>query len=417
MSEKKKFVPKTKQEVLSELKQIDRFDLLAVKPKDKQATPDSLLISKFEEINTFIDENKRVPTDKGGGPIEFALYSRLLEIQLAPKKIKILLEHDRYGLLKHVTAEAGMAEETVHIEKKTEEPPKSKLGLADAFNLLKTPGSSIFELKNVKAREDKEKDMPEEIARREKCKDFDQFEAIFKRCQQEIDSGDRAVVKFRDEQDIKKGEFFIYNGIKCFVAEVGEREIKKKKVNARLRLIFENGLESNMYLRSLATGLYISEGRRILAPRMKEGELEISDKELTGFIYVLASKSNDPAVKAIPNLFKIGFSTTPVADRIKNAKIDPTYLMAEVQVIATYKVAGIKPTYFENLIHKLFGHVQVKLDIVDSAQKTVSPKEWFSVPYDAIDDALKMVQTGEIIGYVYDADKMALVNVTNRKKD
>ncbi|PIS09956.1 MAG: hypothetical protein COT73_11980 [Bdellovibrio sp. CG10_big_fil_rev_8_21_14_0_10_47_8] len=405
MSEKKKYVPKTKKAVLAELKGLDRFNLLAVRPKEKQATPDSILVSRFEEINSFVDEHKRIPSDKGNGPIEFQLFNRLLEIQLDPSKIKVLLPYDRYGLLRHVTSD--ITEET-KMEKAVEEPPKSKLGLADKFNLLKTPGSSIFDLRNVKAKEERTLEMPDEIAKREKCKDFGKFEPLFRKCQKEIESGDRAVVKFRDEQDIKKGGFFILNGIKCYVAEVGAKEIRKDKNNARLRLIFENGLESNMYLRSLATGLYKTEGRRILSSRIGEGELEINDKELTGLIYVLASKTTDPAIMAIPNLFKIGFSTTPVADRIKNAKNDPTYLMAEVQVVATYKVAGIKPTYFENIIHKVFGHVQVKLDIVDLSKKLVSPKEWFSVPYDVIDDALKMIQTGEIIGYVYDADNMKL---------
>ena len=405
MSEKKKYIPPTKKEVLTELKQIDKFNLLAVKVKDKQATPDSIIISKFEEINNFIDEFKRVPTDKGGGPIEFQLFSRLLEIQLDSNKIKILKDYDRYQLLKKLDVEEVPSDLSEDIE----EAPNTKIGLADTFNLLKMSGSSIFDLKNVMAKEDKIKDMPEEIARREKCKDFDRFEPLFKKCQKEIESGDRAVVKFRDEQDIKKGEFFIFNGIKCYVADVGEREVQKKKINARLRLIFENGLESNMYLRSLATGLYTTNGRRILSPRIEEGKLEISETELTGFIYILASKSNEPTIKSIPNLFKIGFSTTPVADRIKNAKTDPTYLMAEVQVVASYKVAGIKPIYFENLIHKLFGHVQVKLDIVDRNGKNASPKEWFSVPYDVIDDALQMVQTGEIVGYVYDAENLKLI--------
>lgn len=404
MSEKKKYIPPSKKEVLSELKQIDKFNLLDVKVKDKQVTPDSILISKFEEINSFIDEFKRVPTDKGGGPIEFQLFSRLLEIQLDHKKIIALKEFDRYQLLKNLNEEAVNSEFPEDIE----EVPNTKVGLTDTFNLLKMPGSSIFDLKNVKSKEEKVTTMPEEVARRKKCVDFESFELLFKKCQTEIENGDRKIVIFRDEQDVKKGEFFIYGGVKCYVAEVGEREVKNNRSNARLRLIFENGLESNMYHRSLTAELY-KDGRRILPPRLGADETEIDDKDLTGFIYVLSSKSTDPKIKAIPNLFKIGFSTTPVKDRIKNANSDPTYLMAEVHVVASYKVAGIKPIYFENLIHKLFGHVQLKLDIVDKNGKNASPKEWFSVPYDVIDDALKMIQTREIVSYVYDAEKMKLM--------
>lgn len=164
-----------------------------------------------------------------------------------------------------------------------------------------------------------------------------------------------------------------------------------------------------MYLRSLATGLYTSDGRRILAPRLNENEFEIEDKDLTGFIYVLSSKSTDPQIRAIPHLFKIGFSTTPVSDRIKNAKTDPTYLMADVKIVTSYKVSGIKPIYFENLIHRLFDHVKLKVEIVDKDGRKTVPKEWYSVPIDVIDDALKMIETGEIVGYVYDSSTLKLV--------
>lgn len=404
MSDKKKYIPKSKQEVLAELKQIDKFNLLEVKAKEKQATPDSILISKFEEINYFIDEYKRVPTDKGGGPIEFQLFSRLLEIQLDPKKIKALKEYDRYQLLKNL--ETNKDESLIYPED-IEEVPNTKIGLTDTFNLLKMPGSSIFDLKNVKSKEEKITTMPEEVARRKKCADFETFEPLFKKCQMEIENGDRKIVKFRDEQDVKQGAFFIYGGVKCYVAEVGEREVKNNRNNARLRLIFENGLESNMYHRSLTAELY-KDGRRILPPRLSEGEAEIDEKDLTGFIYVLSSKSTNPQIKAIPNLFKIGFSTTPVKDRIKNAKSDPTYLMAEVQVVASYKVSGIKPTYFENLIHKLFDHVKLNIEVTDKNGKRAIPKEWYSVPLDVIDDALKMIQTGDIIDYIYDARNFKL---------
>ncbi len=404
MSEKKKYIPPSKKEVLSELKQIDKFNLLVVKAKDKLVTYDSILISKFEEINNFIDEFKRVPTDKGGGPIEFQLFSRLLEIQLDPQKILALKEFDRYQLLKNLDKEVTSSEYHEDIE----EVPNTKVGLTDTFNLLKMPGSSIFDLKNVKSKEEKITTMPDEVARRKKCEDFVSFEPLFKKCQIEIENGDRKVVKFRDEQDVKKGEFFIYGGVTCYVAEVGAKEVKNNRNNARLRLIFENGLESNMYHRSLTAELY-KDGRRILPPRLGENETEINDKDLTGFIYVLSSKSMDPNIKAIPNLFKIGFSTTPVKDRIKNAKSDPTYLMAEVQIVASYKVSGIKPNYFENLIHKLFDHVKLNVEVTDKNGKKAAPKEWYSVPIDVIDDALRLIQTREIVGYVYDSKEFKLV--------
>lgn len=409
MTEKKKYIPPSKKEVLTELKQIDKFDLLKVKAKVEQPTGNSILISKFEDINNFVDEHKRLPSQSPKDPIEFTLFSILFNIQMNSEHIKILRPFDRHNLLEDAYKQLDEPSREVVMEI-TEFPKGSenKLGLADKFGLLRNAGSSIFDLKHVKSKEEKVTTMPEEVARRKKCKDFDKFEKLFKKCQEEIENGDRKIVKFRDEQDVKQGAFFVYGGLKCYVAEVGEREVKNNRNNARLRLIFENGLESNMYHRSLTAELY-KDGRRILPPRLTEGEAEIDEKDLTGFIYVLSSKSSDPKIKTIPNLFKIGFSTTSVKDRIKNAKSDPTYLMAEVQIVASYKVSGIKPVYFENLIHKLFDHVKLNVEVTDKEGKRAVPKEWYSVPIDVIDDALKMIQTGEIVGYTYDSSSLKLI--------
>ena len=411
MTEKKKYIPPSKKEVLTELKQIDKFDLLKVKVKVEQATENSILISKFEEINNFVDRHNRPPSHSPKNPIEFELFSILFNIQMNTDYLKILRPLDRHNLLEDAYKQLDEPNREVVMEI-TEFPkePENRLGLADKFGLLRNAGSSIFDLKHVKSKEEKVTTMPEEVARRKKCKDFDNFEKLFKKCQEEIENGDRKIVKFRDEQDVKQGAFFVYGGLKCYVAEVGEKEVKNNRNNARLRLIFENGLESNMYHRSLTAELY-KDGRRILPPRLADGESEIDEKDLTGFIYILSSKSTDPKIKAIPNLFKIGFSTTPVKDRIKNAKSDPTYLMAEVQVVASYKVSGIKPVYFENLIHKLFDHVKLKVEVTDKNGRLAIPKEWYSVPIDVIDDALRMIQTGEIVGYVYDFQNQTLKKI------
>ena len=411
MSEKKKYVPPSKKDVLAELKQIDKFDLLKVKAKAEQPTGDSILFSRFEEINAFIDENKRLPTDKGSNPIEFTLYSRLLGIQLDPNQVRALIPSDRYGLLEHVAKENEEAEKEVVVEI-TEFPPEpeidNKLGLADKFGLLRNSGSSIFDLKHVQSKEERTITMPDVVAKRKKCLDFVKFEPLFMRVHEELKNGDRKSVSFQREQDIKLNDFFIYKGITCYVDQIGEIEVKNGRRNARLRLIFENGLENNMYLRALATELY-KDGRRIISSRLSDGEFEIDDKDLTGFIYVLKSKSTNSEIKAIPNLYKIGFSTTTVEERIKNAKNDPTYLMAEVKIVTSYRVAGIKPTYFENLIHKLFDHVKLKVEVTDKNGKKAIPKEWYSVPFEVIDEALKMIQTKEIVGYVYNAEKMKLI--------
>lgn len=414
MGKKRKYIPPSKKEVLAELKQIDKFDLLKVKPKAERPTGNSILISKFEDINNFFDENKRLPLENPKNPVEFMLFSVLLNIQLNHKQVKILREYDRHNILEEAYQQldnpgAGLTMEITEFPKVPEEP-ENKLGLADKFGLLRNSGSSIFDLKHVKAKEEKTTTMPDVVAKRKKCKDFDEFEPLFKKVQEELKNRDRMSVPFQREQDIKEGQFFIYKGVTCYVAKVGKLEIKNGRKNARLRLIFENGLESNMYLRALSAELY-KDGRRILPPRLNQGEDEITDEALTGFIYVLKSKSTNPEIKAIPNLYKIGFSTTTVEERIRNAKSDPTYLMADVKIVTSYRVTGIKPTFFENLIHRLFDHVKLRVEIVDSNGRRVIPKEWYSVPLEVIDEALKMIQTKEIIRYIYDQDKLKLMRI------
>ena len=126
---------------------------------------------------------------------------------------------------------------------------------------------------------------------------------------------------FINEQQIQKGYFFVLKGILLYVAEVGEVEKIKGKKNARLRCIFENGTESDMLLRSLSAELY-KDGRRVTEheDHLLDGFSEITDEdEETGYIYVLRSLSNRPEISEIENLYKIGFSTIPVEQRIKNA--------------------------------------------------------------------------------------------------
>jgi len=398
---KRKYVPKTKEQVLDKLKKNDKFNLLVVRAKNNVPNDKEFLIETFEEVNVFIDEMKRLPDGKSS-PIEFRLYQRILEINLDDSKIVLLKDYDRHQILK---SESVQAEEVV-VQAKKKEPKETKLGLKDKFGLLGSSGNSIFKLKNVKKHSEKVTTMPEKVAKRKKCKDFAEFRPLFEKCQKEIENGDRRVVKFRNEHDVKVGSFFIYGGVTCYVSEIGEID-KNNRNNARLRLIFENERESNMLRRSLTAELY-KDGRRILPPRSEGGD-EITDEESTGYIYILRSKSELEEIKNMKDLYKIGFSTTPVKDRIKNAKEETTYLMAEVKEIASFKVSGITPRYFEKIIHTLFDHVRLDIDVVDNKGVTKKPKEWFKVPYDVIEDVIHYISNGEISNYVYDAKQTKLV--------
>jgi len=215
--------------------------------------------------------------------------------------------------------------------------------------------------------------------------------------------------------DIVQGNFFILGGQIAYVAEVGEAlKAPNGEVDARLRVIYSNGTESNLLLRSLQRALYKDEaGRRITDPvagplfagQSTEGDLA------SGTIYVLRSKSDDPYVAANRDvLHKIGVTGGDVKQRIANAKLDPTFLMADVDVIATYELYNINRTRLEKLIHRIFEPARLNVEIKDRFGNPIIPREWFLVPLFIIDEAVERIKDGTITNYIYDPKAAALVN-------
>jgi len=279
----------------------------------------------------------------------------------------------------------------------------------DFLGLLGDDSDDIFTLKNVSST----LEMPEEVARRKPCKDFDKFESLFKQCHADLVSKQSELRQFTGEQQISAGHFFILHGVMVYVAEVGEKEKKRGKVNARLKCIFENGTESNMLLRSLATELYKDEGGRRVLDTAKDYDPEeeqiTSEDEVTGYIYILRSLSNDPKIKEIDNLYKIGYSTQSVAQRLQNAAQEPTYLMADVRLLSEFKTYNLNPQKLELLLHTFFSEVCLNIDIFDNDGKRHTPREWFIVPLHTIETAVQMLINGDIVNYQYDEQKQEIV--------
>lgn len=246
--------------------------------------------------------------------------------------------------------------------------------------------------------------MPNYVASRKQCKDFEQFEEIFIECQKDLRLGKRELIRFQNEQQIKKGYFFVLKGLLLYVAEVGEIFESSGKKNARLHLVFENGTESDMLLRSLSAELY-KDGKRVTEydERALDGLYSISneDKE-SGYIYVLESLSSDDRITTKKNLYKIGFSKDDVTERIKNAKNEPTYLMAEVKVVAVYECFNMNSQKLEQLLHKFFGEACLDIEIFDNKGKGYRPREWFIAPLEIIDEAVGLIVSSRIVEYRYD---------------
>ena len=376
--------------------------------KDAGRTPrEERIIAGFEEIQRFVATHGRAPRHGEDHDIFERLYAVRLDRLRAQDDCRILLKpFDHGGLL--VGASSTLADAADGI---SDDELLAQLGVDTAAP------DDITELRHVRSAADKR--AAEEIANRERCQDFDRFKPIFSAVQSDIDSGMRITQPIRKDAgflktDIKAGEFFILGGQIAYVAEVGESfKAPNGESDARLRVIYSNGTESNLLLRSLQRALYKDElSRRVSEPNA--GPLFASKSDVddlaSGTIYVLRSKSDNPIVAANRNLVhKIGVTGGDVAKRITNANLDPTFLLADVEIVATYKLFNISRTKLESLIHRIFEPTRLAIEIKDRFGNPVTPREWFLVPLFVINDAVEKIKDGTITEYVYDPKAARLV--------
>lgn len=399
----------TKDEQLRGIFASDTFGLLNIKPRAGVNTAEERLLASFKEIVDFYEENSREPQKSNLNIQESTLYYTLKGLRRNKEKKLALKDEDVYGLL-NVYDDEGV--ETVSL---VEEPPAVINSIDDIFNDdpfgLLSSDDDIFNIKHVIPEQEREK--ADFLARRKPLKDFDLYEPFFKQCHLDLKLGERKQVKF-NEAAIKKGSFFVVDGMLAYVAETYELKVDKhSKLDGRIKCVFENGTASNLLFRSLGKAVY--KNGQTVTERLSNTDLFIEaitpEDVQAGFIYVLKSKSNNPSVKSVPNLHKIGFSTTTVEERTKNAIKDPTYLMADVQIITTYKCFNINPQKFENFIHNFFAKVCLNIDVYDNKGNRHIPREWFSVPLDVIEETINLIISDEIKQYKYDDEGEKLMKI------
>lgn len=371
---------------LDEILTSDPLGLLGeAKAKAKSLNEDDRLISSFEEINDFIEKNGREPK-KSTNMSERNLFSRLEGIRQNPEKIEYLKPYDRFDVLQKV--EINSIDDILN---------------DDVFGLLGNDDSDdIFTLKHIPKQ--KEITMPNYVASRKPCKEFAKYEELFKNVQNDLKIGKRTLAKFEKEQEIYEGEFYILKGVMVYVASKGHLVKKNGKTNTRLHCIYENGTESDVLMRSLSRELY-RDGKRVSRheDKLLENLQTIGQEDSkSGCIYILESLSTDEKISFIKNLYKIGYSTIPVKERIKNAINEPTYLMAPVRIVSVYEAYNMNTQKFEQLIHRFFGKVCLNVDIFGSNGKRYTPREWFIAPLEIIEKAIELIISGEIASYRYD---------------
>jgi hypothetical protein len=359
------------------------------------------IIAGFEEIQRFVEQHGCVPQHGESKDIFERLYAvRLSRLRTMDECRALLSSIDHQGLLNGAEINQAESVESMNADEL----------LAELEGVAGT--SNITELRHVRSRA--EVRAAEEIANRERCEDFDHFQPLFDQAERELKSRIRQARPFGKDPTVAAGNFFILGGQLVYVAEVGDVfRAPNGEPDARLRVIYSNGTESNLLLRSLQRALYKDEaGRRLTEPSagpLFSATWEEEDIE-SGTIYVLRSLSNHPFITQHRELIhKIGVTGGKVETRIANAKYDATYLLADVQVVASYKLAELNRTKLEGLFHRIFAPAQLDLFVQDRFGNPIRPREWFLVPLYIIDEAVQRILDGSITNVIYDPKTACLV--------
>ena len=365
-----------------------------VKPTEIKLTSDDRLVLSFEEINTFYELHRRLPSETIGMK-EKLMYGRLQGFLSDSAKLIQLLPYDRFELLR----------------------PKEPVTEKDIEAFFNDPllGMQVDESEILTVPEHLQKrlkiDTTDYIAQRRKCEDFHLYRDGFVRVHEELKSGKRSFVKFSSNQLENAFSYFVLDGMLVYLAEVLDHSRDRKgRLMGRSICIFENGTTSDVKLDTLRKALYengytVRENNETTSEYFKTRfDATINDKP-SGYIYVLRSLSDNPEIKSIDNLYKIGFSTITVAERIANAEKEPTYLNAKVENIATWKAYNMNVSSFEALIHRVFKDVRLQVRIGNQI-----PEEWFIAPYSAIEKAIQCII--KEIPISYDANSKIIIEHT-----
>ena len=348
-------------------------------------------MSSFQEINDFYIANGREPEANQSDITEFQLHERLKGLRSDVEKAESLEKFDQFDLLKVEEKEINSLDDIFN---------------DDSLDILSGNDEGLFNFKHIP--KDHERASADFVARRKPCKDFDKYEKQFKDLNNDLKAGRRKLIPYQEKQLNEAGNYFVHNGILLYLETINDlAKDRFHKADGRTRIIFENGTESNMKLRSLGKGL-LKNGKAVTGNIAQSNEdfiktfNDITDEDdETGFIYVLRSKSVDETISSIPDLHKIGYSKNDVSERVKNAKHEPTYLMAPVSIVGIWQCFNMNPQKFEQLLHNFFGKACIDIDVIDDDGKRHRPQEWFNVPLDVIEQTIGLLISGQIIHYRY----------------
>jgi hypothetical protein len=254
------------------------------------------------------------------------------------------------------------------------------------------------------------------VAQHTLCENFEDYKPLFEKVHQELREGKRSLVRLAKTSSIETGQYFVVSGQLVFLESMSNAKWTEnvRGRNARTRCIYENGTEADILLQTLrksvmTDGYMVTECSDRTYSQFFKNEDLTKDDNVTGYIYVLSSLSENPTIKVEKNLYKIGFTTTNVEQRIANAENEPTYLMAPVKIVAVYKVVNLNSQKFEDLIHQLLKAVQYKVAVYDKEGVAHQPQEWFVVPLPVVDVIIQKIMDGSIVGYSYNPQMECII--------
>ena len=392
---------------MSEISDIDLLKELGVElevEKPRKYSPlEARLIAGFEDILKFVEEHGRAPQHGEENDIFERLYAvRLDQLRKNDPARSLLADIDRAGLL---TKSVEVLDPNID-----DEALLAELG-AD----MEPPDDDITKLRNVSPV--KHRRAAEEVANREVCRDFETFEPLFEQVKKDLELGVRITVDETTQNDFDVGRFFILRGQIAYVADKGEdfKATGKNVFDARLRVIFDNGTESALLMRSLQRSFNEpkNNARAISNPDSGPlfGGVDPTENE-TGAIYVLRSLSNLPEVAEYKDvILKISVTGGEVKRRIANAKNEATYLLGDVEIVDEYKLYNINRIKLEGMIKKIFADARLNLSIKDRFGKSVQATEWFLVTREAVAQAVELIQSGDIKNHFYDRENAAFKKI------
>lgn len=385
----------------------DEFGLLTVKLKPRAASPNSGGVSIMTDVTRFYEQHGRLPDPSAHSHEEMRLGTIWESLVKSPSDE--LRQADRLGLLK-------LEEQKVSVSWRDEvgedDIPDS---LDDIFlddDLDVQP--ELVQLKHVTPAA--ERQVPDHRADFVPCKDFDQFASLFETMQQALDSGVREATLIEKWAVIEplEGDFFIRSGLLAYIAEKSESTQRGGARDHRLRVIFSNGTESDPLMSSFRKSLNDDKTARVIQ-RLGLGPLdpdwETDKVSLSGTIYVARSLSEDPAIKPQRDiLYKIGVTSQDVRRRVADARNDPTFLLAPVEIVATYELQNLSRSKVENLLHRFFDSARPgELFIIDRFGKKIRPREWFYVLPEHVGQAANLIKQGQLHLHRYDRETQQIV--------